>query len=123
MSKTPNRLGIYHDVQEILDAALAAGGGTYTCSTHGQAVHWRQRAYRFRKLFAEIHGARSASSYDRLTLPRIEPDSCEVHIHYRQHVGTFTPAESGITVPDILTGDELLDEALRLAASLEGDSQ
>lgn len=123
MHKPVNRLGIYHDVQEILDAALSAGGGTYTCATHGQAVHWRQRAYKFRKLYAEIHGARASSQYDRLTLPRIEPGSSEVLIHYRQHVGTFTPAESTAAFPDILTGDELLDEALRLAASLEGDPQ
>lgn len=114
----PNRLGIYTDVQEILDAALAAGGGTYTCSTHGQAVHWRQRAYRFRKLYAEIHGAKQASLYDRITMPRVEPDEVHVTLTLRQHVGTFTPLEGG-TPLDLTTGDDLLEEALRLAKDLD----
>lgn len=114
----PNRLGIYHDVREILDAALAAGGGTYTCESHNKAIHWRQRAYRFRKLYAEVHGAKSASLYDRLTMPRIAPEENFVRIILRQQMGVFTPLAGG-TPADILTGDDLLDEALALAKRLE----
>ena len=91
MSKA-NRLGVYADVRQVLDAALASGGGKLQCATHGEAVHWRQRAYRFRKLYAEQLGPKGMSEYDVLVLPILQPDSGEVVIQIRQPAGTFTPA-------------------------------
>lgn len=103
----PNRLGRYLDVQAILDAALAAGGGTYMLENHGAAVRWRQRAYEFRKAFATTV---SHSPYDTLTLPRIDPDSAVVIIKRVETTGTFTPA--GPTI------DPLLAEAEEIAKNL-----
>lgn len=101
-----NRLGMYADVRSVLDAALAHGGGSFECASHGDAIHWRQRAYRFRKLYAEIIGAGRESVYDVLVLPRLAPDSATVRIEVRQSVGIFTPAG-----PAIATEDDLLAEA------------
>jgi hypothetical protein len=113
-----NRLGIYADIRPVLDAALASGGGTFTCSDYGAAVHWRQRAYRFRKAFAETLGPRDMSPYDVLVLPRLAPDSCEVVINVRQTSGVFTPANDGLAP----TGnDELLEAAESLRRRLVGD--
>jgi hypothetical protein len=110
---------MYADIRAILDAALSAGGGSYECGTHGQAVHWRQRAYRFRKLFAETLGLSRESEYDCLVMPRVEPDSSVVTIRLRKQVGVFVP--SGEPTADIIFGDPLFEEAEALARRLEGD--
>lgn len=113
-----NRLGMYADCRAVLDAALAAGGGTFQCATHGAAVHWRQRAYRFRKLFAETLGPQRMSQYDVLVLPRLAEDSSEVMITIRQTAGVFTPADGGLAP----TGnDELLEAAEELRQRLDGN--
>jgi len=120
--KPPNRLGIYTDVRQILDAALAAGGGSYTCLTHGAAVHWRQRAYKFRKLYAEVLGAKQHSVYDTLTMPRIIDGDTTVHILIRQQAGIFKPNDgTSAAVLDIDTGDDLFEEAMALAKKLTGE--
>lgn len=115
-----NRLGMYADVRQILDAALQSGGGSYECPDHGQAVHWRQRAYRFRKLYAEILGVDEESVYDCIVMPRIEQDSATVMIKVRRQVGRFTPSEDGPS-PVAPLPDELFDVAAELAAKLEKD--
>lgn len=113
-----NRLGMYADIREVLDGALAAGGGTFTCASHGAAVHWRQRAYRFRKLYAETLGPTRMSPYDVLVLPRLAHDSCEVMIVIRQTAGVFTPANDGLAPT---SNDELLEEAMALRRRLESN--
>lgn len=116
----PNRLGMYADVKEILDAALQSQGGEYTLADYGKAVHWRQRAYRFRKLFAESLPSRELSPYDRLTIPRIAEGSGTVIIAMQNVTGQFTPnAAPSVTEPP---ADDLLDEALALSERLsKGD--
>lgn len=109
-----NRLGMYSDVRAILDAALAAGGGEYECATHGEAIHWRQRAYRFRKLFAETIAPRE-SHYDSIVMPR--PQESIVRITVRQQVGVFRPAEG--QAPPVFDDDPLADAAAALAAKIE----
>lgn len=84
-----NRLNLYSDVRQILDAALVSGGGSYTLATPGQAVNWRQRAYKFRKEYARVHGI---SPYDEMYLPRLEPDSATVEIKFRKPAGIFVGA-------------------------------
>lgn len=116
MTKPSNRLGMYSDVQFVLDEAIMAGGGDYHCPNHGAAVHWRQRAYKFRKLFAEINGEKNTSRYDKLVMPRIPPESSTVHITVRKQVGVFTPREGGTPI-DI--GDELFEAAAALRAKIE----
>lgn len=112
-----NRLGIYADVRAVLDQALEAGGGAFMCATHGEAVHWRQRAYRFRKLYAETLGPRAMSPYDTLVLPRLAEGSAEVIITIRQTAGVFTPANDGLAPT---SNDELLEAAEALARRLGG---
>lgn len=115
-----NRLGMYADIRAVLDSALASGGGTFRCDSHGAAVHWRQRAYRFRKLYAETLGLRAMSPYDVLVLPRLPEDGCEVVITIRQTAGVFTPANDG-QAPT--SNDELLEAAEELRRRLEGEAR
>lgn len=111
----PNRLGMYADVRSILDSALAAGGGEYECPDHGSAVHWRQRAYRFRKLYAETISPRE-SPYDAIVMPR--PQENIVRLTVRTQVGVFRPAEG--QADGVFEEDPLLEEALALAKKIEG---
>lgn len=115
-----NRLGMYNDVRQILDAALASGGGSFELPTYGQAVHWRQRAYKFRKLFAEILGTDAMSPYDRLTMPRVEEGTSTVTIDVREIIGTFKPnrePSEGVMVP--VPGDPLFEAAAGLAKKIK----
>lgn len=121
MTRAPaNRLGMYADVREVLDVALRHDGGQYNCAAHGDAVHWRQRAYRFRKLFAQLNGEKKESPYDVIVMPRIPDDSSTVVIKIRRQVGLFVPNSAEPTGGDIFMDDELFDEAAALAARLEG---
>jgi hypothetical protein len=114
----PSRLGIYADLQPVLDAALAAGGGSYTLATRGDAVHWRQRAYKFRIAYAREHG--TPNRYDALLLRRIppagSPDDNVVTIEVRQATGLFTPSVTRAPQADALTAD-----ALAIAKRLLGE--
>lgn len=87
MSKA-SRLTRFADVKQVLDQALASRGGTFTLATHGEAVHWRHRAYTFRKQFAEAIDGR----YDVLQFPRIPAESSTVVIRMLEVRGMFTPA-------------------------------
>lgn len=112
-----NRLGMYADVRSVLDSALESGGGTFRCADYGSAVHWRQRAYRFRKLYAETLGPKSMSPYDVLVLPRLVDGASEVVINIRQTSGVFTPANEGLAPT---SNEELLETAKALAERLGG---
>lgn len=113
----PNRIGMYADLAPILDAALASGGGTYTLPSYGAAVHWRQRAYKFRKLYAET--VAHVSKYDSLTLPRVVEGSCDVVIKLVEAKGTFAPAGE-YTVP-VTYDDDLRNAAEIFAKKLGGN--
>ena len=114
---------MYDDVRQILDAALAAGGGSFELPSHGLAVHWRQRAYKFRKLYAQTLAADdsfSMSPYDKLTMPQIPDDSSTVVINVREVIGTFTPnRESYQPVEVSVPGDELFDVAKDIARKIK----
>lgn len=97
-----SRLALFADVKSIADSALAAGGGQYTLPSHGEAVHWRQRFYSFRKAYAKAFGA---NPYDQLILRRIDKDSSTVTIDFRRPTGVFT---SG--VPEKNDFDRLAEE-------------
>jgi hypothetical protein len=120
----PNRLGLYDDVRQILDAALSSGGGTFDLPTHGLAVHWRQRAYKFRKLYAQTLASDdsfSMSPYDKLTMPQIPDDSSTVVINVREVVGKFTPNREPYTPTDIpVPGDDLFDIAKGIREKIKG---
>ncbi len=111
-----NRLGMYSDIFPILDEALAAGGGTYALATYGDAVHWRQRAYRARKLYANTFGF-DMSKYDRLTFPRIKDGECFVTIQLNVSKGVFTPAGEGVPFVEE-TSDDFTDAAALFAKKI-----
>lgn len=45
-------LNSYYDVEQVLTTARKRGGLVYRFATSGAAVHWRSRAYYYRKLLA-----------------------------------------------------------------------
>lgn len=117
MRTNPNRLGLYDDVRKILDAALQSGGGEFRLVTHGAAVHWRQRAYRFRKLYASTLSSDNSlamSPYDKLTMPEIPKSSSTVVINVRAVKGEFIPREQPYN-SDVGPKDELFDVATEIA--------
>jgi len=113
----PNRLGQYSDVRPILDEALASGGGRYTLSTHGEAVNWRHRAYRFRKLYATLLGEGKESPYDRISMRKLDHDSCTVILTVARIRGVFEPAGEAAVEID----DDLMTFAQGLAQELGDD--
>jgi len=118
-----NRLGMYNDVKEVADLALDHGGGEYQCATHGDAMNFTHRFYRFRKLYNEIHHSDgSPCKYDKLMLPRVPKDSSTVRLNLRQHVGTFKPATDSRAV-DISADDDLFDVASSIAKKIKGVDQ
>lgn len=82
-----NRLGSYGDVKLILDKALASGGGEVELTSYAEAIKWRIRAYRFRKLYAEQ--VTINSPYERLSFPRISPGSNKVIINFGAQDAVF----------------------------------
>jgi hypothetical protein len=106
----------YADVIEILNAAIAAGGGKYTLETHGQAMHWRQRAYALRALLIEQNKRKFPdmvvpSPYDGviLTVPKKGlPGDNAVLIRLRKAEGRLTSLDNlPLTpVPGLPTEDE-----------------
>lgn len=109
-----SRLGMYADVREVLDAALLSNGGEFVLDSHGAAIQWRQRAYKFRKRFAET--IPRESPYDKLVLPKIPEGSSTVIIRLRATQGTFVPSEA--PAPPIDVDEDLLSAALNLAKDL-----
>jgi hypothetical protein len=117
MKDKPNRLGMYADVREILDAALAAGGGEVELPTHGEAIHWRQRAYKFRKMYAEL--VEINSPYDQLSF-RDPGAGAVIQIVAAGKAVKFRPAQGETplaSAPEI--NDPLFDIAKSIADKLE----
>jgi len=118
--KMKKTLAMYSDIQKVLDAALAARGGTFRTGSHGTAVHWRQRAYQFRKLYRDTVNEQN-SPYDRLSLRKVEPESSEIIIHIIETPGEFTPAnkeEVVVVGTGVREDDPLLSEALEFARDI-----
>lgn len=114
-------LAMYADIQSVLDAALAvpvtAGEvcGRVPFETYGKAVHWRQRAYAFRKLWRErMHDPHSR--YDLLTFPKLEKTDTEVVIKRGGQAVSFLPAKP---IGEVLKSDPLLDEAKTIAQAID----
>lgn len=106
------RLTQYLDVRQVLDSALSSGGGSYALDTHGAAVHWRHRAYTFRKKFYEQTGD---ARYDVLLFKRVPQDSSTVMIELVKPKGTFVPAGRPVSEPV----DDLTAVAEALAKKLD----
>lgn len=116
MATIPQVNSRFTDVKPVLDAALASGGGKYVAPTPGAAVHFRQRAYSFRKAYREACSP-NASPYDQLTLRK--PSGCEVVIAPIALPGTFTPADgTPLNTSAAESDDPLLAEALAVRTNL-----
>lgn len=99
----------FEDIRTVLDAALNHRGGRYRLNSYGEAVHWRQRAYRFRQLLRQqkleaslIPGFDPGTQYDKLTLfipKKGEPDDNIVKIGFIEPRGTFEPNETTASAP------------------------
>lgn len=107
----------YAPIKAVLDAALAGGGGRYDAPTPGAAVHFRHRAYTFRKAYREAC-APGPSPYDRLTIRKLKRGDTSVVIEPMSLPGTFTPTGTGPVEVDE-PEDELLAEARRIARELD----
>lgn len=127
MKHNPNS---YADVKQVLDAALAAGGGRYRLDTKGKASRWRHRAYTFRKILQELDlerkrelpGAVPTTPYDKMWLAIAKDDPCVVEIKPAQPSGQLTDANGNpislASIPDDVQPDELDFEALELLREL-----
>lgn len=115
--KRPNRLGMYEDVRAVLDAALKSGGGDYELPDYGKAVWWRQRAYTFRKLYADIQYP-TPSPYDTLSFKKVEEGGAVVKIVVGQQRGIFRPANAPLPVLQTKEVDPLQAVADELARNL-----
>lgn len=113
--KATPRLSLYQDVQAILDQALVSGGGEVTLPNYGQAVHWRHRAYKFRKMYAEAH---ANSPYDLLTFKKVEEGENVVRIVKSAQAAVFKPAEGIVPIATSDDDDELLNFAKGLGDDL-----
>lgn len=120
--KRPNRLGMYEDIRAVLDEALRTGGGEYELADHGKAVWWRQRAYTFRKLYANTIYPKP-SPYDTLSFKKVPPESATVVIASGQQRGVFRPANTLPPVTSEPVDSEMQREADDLARrlGLDGD--
>ena len=134
MPKSKN-INSYADVRSVLERALAAGGGRYKLKTPGAAVHWRMRAYAFRRLLQEQEAARStvpgftpSTFCDNMTL-KIDPnDPCAIIITTWEDSGSGElevfdkRAQARVEghMPSALSDDDpLLLEAIKLAGGDE----
>lgn len=113
-------LSDYADVKPILDRALAHRGGAYRLASHGQAVYWRQRAYKYRKLLRDLRGeARVAGQspdtpYDGLVMD-VEGD--EVRFGWREPTGAFVaPTSEPATFADLVSPEHFEEDPLEAAA-------
>lgn len=118
-----NTLGNYLAIQKVLDAAIAAGGATYALPTKGAAIHWRQRAYKFRQL-AQKKSITGSSPYDSLFLRIRDDEPNVVRIEFEELKGELRGpdgkpiviAEQPQTAPP---HDDYEEQARQLARDLD----
>lgn len=116
-------LGQYNDVRDVLDLALANGGGRYTLSSRKAAIRWRQRAYMYRSLLREDLEIRRkelgftvVTPYDEVL---ITIDDNVAILTMSKMEGIFEPLHGGPTVqPASAPADDLDAEAAALAKEL-----
>lgn len=114
----------YPEIREVLDYAIANRGARYTLISGGKAVHWRQRAYHFRKiLWGELNGMNPVppipTPYDglRITVDPTDPTTVIIEINSADRIGTLVPLSPEI---EPIT-DPLMIETLALKKKLFGE--
>lgn len=111
-----SRLGSFDDIKAILDVAVATGGGKVELASYAEALKWRTRAYRFRKLYAERV---PHSPYDRLSFPQPAKGQNYVMIETHAQAVNFVPAVQAPTTSIVPDDDPALAYALKLAKSVD----
>lgn len=123
-----NTLGSYADIRTIFESVLAHGETELSFTTNGAAVHFRQRAYKFRRLMQN----RGDTRYDGFMIERVgetgmrirpEPITrglTQVNFVHKPNAELvkFTPEPE----PEDETDDELLSAALKLSLDLDDES-
>lgn len=120
-----NNINTYGDVRKVFDIAVERGGVKYKLETHKAAVHWRHRAYQFRKLLFKqaernsiVPGQPAETPYDNLVI-RIEDNV--VIIQPMELTGELADLNdepiSGVGLGD---DDDLLREAEAFKKGLKG---
>lgn len=89
----------YPDVKQVFDFALAQKGARYTLESPGQAVHWRSRAYAFRKaLWGEMNLGSPVpplgTPYDGIKIT-LDGATCVIHVSETTAVGKLTTLDGG----------------------------
>lgn len=89
-------LAHYDDIEAVLSAAYAEGGGTYSPPTN--VTRWIQRAYTYRKLLSEKlqsqlpPGSIARTNYDTMTLKKhTVGNAVEITFRSSLPLGTFQP--------------------------------
>lgn len=120
MSLTRN-IGQYEDIRQVLELALANGGGIYTLDSVKATYRWRQRAYMYRKLLREEMVAKRESlgfstvtPYDRLLIT-LSGESVLITISaptgtFEAFSGPTKPALGNSTDADLSEAEKLLRE-------------
>lgn len=123
MSRKSNSPASYQDVKYIMDLAVEKPNLKYILSTHGKAIHFKQRCNKYRNLMREmaqemvdnIPGYRAETSYDILVISQIDdegnPSRTGKTLIFRHHEpeGTLIDPDTGeeikldISIPPILT--------------------
>lgn len=106
-----NNPNIYSDIKEVLDKAKAAGGGTYTLTSPSAAIHWRARAYHYRRLLYKMRGE---TPYDDLIV-RIPKGSSVCNIEVNVPTGVFAGnnGQTAVIAPTPLDEWELAANELK----------
>lgn len=119
---TAKDIAYYNDVRLICDTAIARGGAKYQLPTKGKAVHWRQRAYTFRKLARVLAqkslpdiGLIASTPYDRLEFV-FDEDPTIVIIRYSELKGQLMDL-AGAPITETVTPTEPIDDELLLIAN------
>ncbi len=120
-----NSISHYADIKPVFDKAIELGGGLYEFETRGQAVRWRSRAYKFRKLLEQQMYADNPYGQLILVLGN-KPEDKTVEIRIGQPMGVFkTPQGKKVKLKKAAAlaenpVDTLLEETKKLVAE-KGD--
>ena len=99
----PTHIEAYEDIRLILDKVVAQGGGQYILPSPTEAIDWRRRAYKFRKL-AHAAGERK---YGALVL---RLDDCTITFDHRKITGQLLDLDGfPVDMLSLLTLEEVIE--------------
>lgn len=98
MSNITESPAYYEDVRRILDIALQRDGLIYELNTVGQAIHFRQKCYRFRNLLRKMDseralglpGHRPSTVYDTISILMVNAEPGKKNSRFLKFEHTIT---------------------------------